>query len=133
MGGVPPQRPGPLRWLWYAFGAGLPPQFKDWVLYDATCRTWIVRHFARAFVQMSIVAVPILLIVPGPLWVRLLALLLGWGVAFQYALFNMYESVEHRTRKAGHPPGAAQAVRDEATSDERAAAEARYAARYRAE
>jgi hypothetical protein len=34
-------------------------------------------------------------------------------------------------RKAGHPTGAAQAARNEANADERAAAAARYAARYR--
>lgn len=80
---------------------------------------------------MSLVAVPVLLLVPGPLWVRLLSILLGWLVALQYALFTMQESVEHRVRKAGFPPGAAQAARDEHHAEERAAAAARYAARYR--
>jgi hypothetical protein len=98
---------------------------------DATCRTWQLRHFARAFVQMSLVAVPVLLLVPGPLWIRLLSILLGWLVALQYALFNMQESVEHRVRKAGYPAGMAQTARDEVHADERAAAALRYAARYR--
>jgi hypothetical protein len=126
-----PRRPGVLRWLWYALGGGLPPRYRTWVLYDTTCRTWQLRHFARAGVQMSLMVVPVLLIVPGPLWIRLVGILLGWLVALQYALFNMQESVEHRSRKAGYPPGNAQAVRDEANSDERAAAAARYATRYR--
>ncbi|WP_281358429.1 DUF5313 family protein [Pseudonocardia bannensis] len=69
--------------------------------------------------------------VPGPLWIRLTGILLGWLVALQYALFNMDESVEHRVLKAGYPAGTAQALRDEATADERAAAAARYASRYR--
>jgi hypothetical protein len=101
------------------------------VLHDTTCDTWRLRHFSRAFVQMSLVAVPVLLIVPGPLWIRLVGILLGWLVALQYALFNMEESVEYRARKAGYAAGTAQAVRDEANADERAAAAARYAARYR--
>jgi hypothetical protein len=101
------------------------------VLHDATCGTWQLRHFARAFVQMSLAAVPVLLVVPGPLWIRLVAILLGWLVALQYALFNMQESVEHRVRKAGYPAGTAQAVRDEDHADDRAEAAARYAARYR--
>jgi hypothetical protein len=126
-----PRRPGVLRWLWYALGGGLPPRYRTWVLHDATCRTWRLRHFARAGVQMSLMVVPVLLIVPGPIWIRLVGILLGWLVALQYALFNMQESVEHRARKAGYPPGQAQAVRDEANADERAAAAARYAARYR--
>jgi hypothetical protein len=128
---VKPRRPGPLRWLWYAFGGGLPPRYRDWVLHDATCRTWVVRHFARSVVQISPTAIPILLLVPGPLWVRLLGLLLGWLVAFQYALFNMHLSVEHRVQKAGHPPGQAQAIRAAAKADERAAEAARYNLRYR--
>lgn len=124
-------RPGVLRWLWYALGGRLPERHREWVLHDATCRTWPIRHFVRAFVQTSLVAVPILLLVPGPLWLRGVSLLLGYGVALQYALYNMQESVEHRVRKAGYPPGTAQAVRDELNADERAAAAARYAARYR--
>lgn len=124
-------RPGVLRWFWYALGGALPARHREWVLHDATCRTWPVRHFARAVVQTSLVAVPILLLVPGPLWLRLVSLLLGYGVALQYALYNMQESVEHRVRKAGYPPGAAQAVRDEQNADERARAAQRYAARYR--
>lgn len=126
-----PNRPPPLRWLWYALGGGLPPRYRGWVLHDATCGTWQLRHFARAFVQMSLAAVPILLVSPGPVWIRLVALLLGWLVALQYALFIMQESVEHRVRKAGYPAGTAQAVRDEGHADERAEAAARYAARYR--
>ncbi|MCU1664492.1 MAG: hypothetical protein JWR58_4557 [Pseudonocardia sp.] len=125
------RRPGPLRWLWYALGGGLPPRHRTWVLHDTTCNTWRLRHFSRAFVQMSLVAVPVLLIVPGLLWIRLVGILLGWLVALQYALFNMEESVEYRARKAGYAAGTAQAVRDEANADERAAAAARYAARYR--
>jgi hypothetical protein len=124
-------RPGPLRWFWYALGGGLPARFRAWVLHDTTCRSWQLRHFARAFAQMSLVALPVLLLVPGPLWVRLLSILLGWLVALQYALFTMEESVEHRVRKAGFPPGAAKAARDELHAEERAAATARYAARWR--
>jgi hypothetical protein len=101
------------------------------VLHDSSCRTWQLRHFARAFVQMSLVAVPVLLLVPGPLWVRMLSILLGWLVGLQYALFTMEGSVEHRVRKAGFPAGAAQAARDELHAEERAAEAARYAARYR--
>ncbi|WP_207908706.1 DUF5313 family protein [Pseudonocardia endophytica] len=126
-----PRRPGPLRWLWFAFGGALPERYRDWVLHDATCAGWRWRHMARAFVQMSPVAVPVLLLVPGPLWVRLCAVLLGWLVAFQYALFIMDASVDHRVRKAGFPAGAAEEGRAERTAEQRAAAAARYAGRYR--
>jgi hypothetical protein len=120
-----------MRWLWYALGGGLAPRHRTWVLHDATCGTWQLRQLSRSFVQMSLVAVPVLLIVPGPVWIRLTGILLGWLVAAQYAVFTLYESVEHRVQKAGYPAGTAQAVRDEANADERAAAAERYAARYR--
>jgi hypothetical protein len=130
---VTPKRPGPLRWLWYAFGGGLPARYRAWVLHDASCDTWMLRHFIRAFVQMSLVAVPVVILVPGPLWIRLAAILLGWMVGLQYAMYFVDGSVERRVRRAGYPPGAAQAAREELHADERAAAAARYAARYRSD
>jgi hypothetical protein len=128
---VTPKPPGPLRWLWYAFGGGLPARYRGWVLHDASCDTWMLRHFIRAFVQMSLVAVPVVILVPGPLWIRLAAILLGWMVGLQYAMYFVDGSVERRVRRAGYPPEAAQAARDELHAEERAAAAARYAARYR--
>ena len=117
-------RPDPIRWLWYALGGRLGPRYREWVLHDATCRTWRLRHFARIGVQLLIVTPLILLLVPGPLWVRLLSVLLGWLVALRYGLFIMEGSVEHRVVKAGYPAGEAQRVR------ERATAARRYAERY---
>jgi hypothetical protein len=101
------------------------------VLHDATCDTWAWRHFVRAGVQIIVAAPVILLVVPGPLWVRLTALLLGALVGLQYALWFVDGSVERRVRAAGYPPGAAQEARNALHADERAAAAARYAARYR--
>ncbi|WP_028924066.1 DUF5313 family protein [Pseudonocardia acaciae] len=126
-----PRRPGPLRWLWYALGGRLPERYRDWVLHDASCDTWVLRHFIRAMVQVSVVAVPILLFVPGPLWIRGSATLLGILVGLQYAFWFLDGSVERRVRRAGFPPGAAQAARDALHAEEKAAAAARYAARYR--
>src|SRR3954447_16205173 len=40
-------RPGPLAWIWYAIGGRLPERNRSWVLFDVTCRTWLLRHFAR--------------------------------------------------------------------------------------
>ena len=125
------RRPGPLRWLWYALGGALAPEYRGWVLHDATCRTWQLRHFARAGAQLSLLTLPLLLLVPGPLWLRMVAVLLGWLVALQYTLFNMDSSVEHRVLKAGFAPGIADAARRADTAEERAAASARYAQRYR--
>ncbi|MEJ8280581.1 DUF5313 family protein [Pseudonocardia spirodelae] len=125
------QRPGPLRWLWYAAGGALPVRYREWVLHDCSCRTWHLRHFARTAAVLTVLSVPIALVVPGPPWLRLTALLLGWLVALQYALFVMDESVEHRVVKAGYPAGTARGTRLAATAVERAAAARRYAERYR--
>lgn len=125
------RRPDPLRWLWYAVGGRLPARYREWVLHDTTCRTWHLRHFARTAAVLTLLSVPLALVIPGPLWLRLSALLLGWLVSLQYALFVMEESVEHRVVKAGYPAGTARATRLEATADERAEAARRYAERYR--
>lgn len=127
----PVVRPGLVRWLWYAVGGRLPPRHRRWVLYDATCRTWPLRHFGRTAIQLIVIAVPVLSLVPGAWWVRLVALLLGCLVALQYSLFIMEGSVEHRVRKAGYPPGTVERCRAAATAEQRRAAAARYAARYR--
>jgi hypothetical protein len=44
-------RPNPLRWVAYAYGAGLPPRYRTWVLHDVTTRTWVLRHITRSIVQ----------------------------------------------------------------------------------
>ena len=124
-------RPGPLRWLWYAMGGRLPLQYRAWVLHDVSCDTWRLRQFVRAFVQMSPMAVPILLLMPGQLWVRIAAIALGWLVGLQYALYFAEGAVERRAWTAGYTPDEIQAARDGLHADERAAAAARYAARWR--
>jgi Family of unknown function (DUF5313) len=73
-----PARPGLLRWLWYAQGGSLPPRYREWVLRDLTAPGWRWRQVLRSLVQALSVAVVVLLVVPGPLWVRLLAV--GGGV-----------------------------------------------------
>lgn len=97
---------------------------------DASRDRWVTRHFVRA-VQISLVSLPLLLLIPGPAWVRLSALLLGALMGLQYALWFMDGSVERRVRKAGYPAGAAQPAGGAVHAEEHAAAAARYAARYR--
>lgn len=128
-----PRCPDPVRWLWYALGGTLPARYREWVLHDASCRTWVLRHFVRACVQIAAVAPLILFLVPGPSWVGLASLLLGALVGLQYALWFIDGSVERRVRRAGYPPGEAQRARERRTRDEREAIEARYASRYQSE
>lgn len=61
-------RPGPFRWVAYAFGARLPVAFGTWVLHDLTARTWFLRHLARTAVQCLPAA--FLALLPGPLWLK---------------------------------------------------------------
>ncbi|MEJ3657463.1 DUF5313 family protein [Actinomycetes bacterium KLBMP 9759] len=125
------KRPNPLWWLWYAMGGGLPPRHQEWVLHDVTATWWRVRAFVRSLVQILPVAVLVYFVVPGEPWVRLMAVAGGVFVGMIYGAAFQDESTEHRAVKAGYPRGTATAVREEANADERAAAELRYAARYR--
>jgi hypothetical protein len=112
------RRPSPARWLWYAFGGGLPREYAPWVLADTTGHWWAARHLARALVQLLPVLVGVLL-VPVPLPFRLAAA--GGGV-FMGLLFSaayMVETTEHRVVKAGYPSGTSGRVRAERVERER--------------
>ncbi|MFC4947928.1 DUF5313 family protein [Pseudonocardia sp. GCM10023141] len=125
------QRPNPLQWVLYAFGAGLPASKRDWVLRDVTARTWVLRHFARTTVQLAPIAVVLFVLIPGPVWVRACAVLAGLCIGFFYSFAYMYETTEHRAMKAGFPRGTVAEVRGESTAVERAEAEERYNERWR--
>ena len=131
-------RPGVLRWLWYAMGGALPARHSAWVLHDTTTATWGYRHVLRAVVQMAVPVVLVLLLVPGPFWIRGMTALGGLLLGLIFSLAYMTETTENRVKKAGFPPGTAQAVRDGAQVSRDAertaklqAAAARRAARYR--
>src|SRR5689334_24676933 len=126
-----PARPGPLRWLWYALGGGLPPRYRDWVLHDVTAPTWAWRQILRALVQALPVALVVALLIPGSPSIRLMAVAGGVFVAMIYVLAFVDEAVEHRSVKAGFPRGYAKGVREAAQQPERDAAARRYAERYR--
>ena len=124
-------RPGPLRWLWYAMGGGLPPRYRDWVLHDVTTRTWALRQMLRSIVQLVPIGILLVLLVPGELWVRLVAVLGGAAVGMIYAASFVHLTTEHRSVKAGWARGQAEAVREKRTAPRREAAARRYEERYR--
>ena len=111
-------RPNPVQWTWYALGGGLPRRLAPWVLADTTRRTWIVRHLLRAVVQMSPVVL-LCLLVPVPLAYRLSAALGGMMIGLIFSMAFMTETIEHRVRKAGYPPGTAARVRAERAERDR--------------
>ncbi|CAM02690.1 hypothetical protein A8924_3807 [Saccharopolyspora erythraea NRRL 2338] len=98
------RRPNPAQWVWYAFGGRLPDRYAEWVLHDVTCRTWLLRHVARALTQMLPFCALVLLL-PGPLWIRLTSIALGLMVGLFYSLCFAVEMAEHRVIKHGYPPG----------------------------
>ena len=131
-------RPGVLRWIGYAMGAGLPPRHRTWVLHDTTTGTWVLRHVARSLVQLAVPVAVVLLLVPGPFWIRGMAALGGVFLALFFSLGYMTETLENRVKRAGYPAGSAQAARDRAAltrqareSERRRAATLRRGARYR--
>ncbi len=133
-----PARPGPLRWIWYALGGGLPHRFSPWVLHDTSTRTWVLRHLLRSAVQLAVPIALVLLLMPGAFWIRGMAALGGVLLALFFSVAYMTETIESRVKKAGYPAGTAEATRDRAAAlrdahdrERRQAAAARRAARYR--
>ncbi|MGY2002002.1 DUF5313 family protein [Blastococcus sp. SYSU DS1024] len=107
------QRPGPLQWVWYAYGGGLPRELAPWVLADTTRSTWVWRHLARAVVQLLPLVVACLLVVPVPLVYRVSAATGGLLLGLLFSLAYMVETIEHRVAKAGYEPGTAARLRAE--------------------
>lgn len=123
-----PQRPGPLRWTWYAFGGKLPDRYREWVLHDVTCPTWWLRHVVRSLVQVTPVAI-LLLVILGPQWITYLAVAAGAILALIYSLAYIEETGEHRLGKHGYPVGTGRKIRAHRTH--RAADQDHYNATYR--
>ena len=128
---VPVRRPGPLRWLLYAYGAGLPRAHREWVLHDVTSPSWRWRHMLRATAQLVPLLVLGYVLLPGPPWVRAMAVLGGALIGYFYSAVYMAESAEHRALKAGYPRGTAASIRDGADSEDRAERERLYTERWR--
>jgi uncharacterized protein DUF5313 len=120
--------PDPFRWLWYAVAGSLPAAYHQWVLYDLTCRTWVLRHFSRALTQFSVWWLALL--VPGPLSLRLSMVALGYLLSAYFSLSFMEDACERRLLKAGYPPGLNRRIREETPPSGRAESAAFYAAYY---
>jgi uncharacterized oligopeptide transporter (OPT) family protein len=96
------------------------------VLADTTARTWIWRHLARAVVQLLPVLVLCLVVVPVPLSYRVSAAAGGLLIGLLFSIAFMTETIEHRARKAGYPPGTAARLRAERAERERLERHAHY-------
>jgi hypothetical protein len=119
------RRPTPWQWLRYSLGGGLPENLAEWVLHDTTCPTWALRQVLRSLLVISPLIVVLLVVVPGPFWIRALSALGGMLMSLIYSLGYLVETTEHRLVKAGYPVGTGAAVRQGRAGDQRSAATAR--------
>ncbi|SFM52982.1 hypothetical protein SAMN05421805_101601 [Saccharopolyspora antimicrobica] len=106
--------------MYYQLGGRLPEQYRDWVLHDATCRTWVLRVLVRGLIQIAplgallFVALGVL----GGAWpIAAGALLLGLLVVARIVLTNSVDSVNSRLVGYGFPPGHGSAVRRQRDAD----------------
>lgn len=123
--GAAPVRPDPLRWLWYAVGGRLPDRYRHWVLWDLTSRTWVWRHFSR--VMVLFLPLWLLLLVPGPLDLRLSMIAAGYVTGLYFSLSFMEDAAERRLVQHGYPAGLNRRIREEAAAGDRAEIVAMYA------
>ncbi|HVK22480.1 MAG TPA: DUF5313 family protein [Actinokineospora sp.] len=120
------ERPGPIRWLWYAVGGTLPDQYRHWVLWDLASPRWVWRHLTRAAVLLA----PwwLLLLVPGPLSLRFSMVALALITGLYFSMSFMEDAAERRLIKHGYPAGLNRRIREESTPENRAEIVAMYAA-----
>lgn len=96
------KRPGPFRWLYYAYGGGLGTRYAQWVLHDLTSRGWLIRHLCRTLVQCLPTFLLLLLPVdPGTLFLMMVIVLFG---ALFMSVSYAHESRRHRLYKHGFIP-----------------------------
>lgn len=77
-------RPTLGRFLWYCYQGSLPAENHSWVLHDLTCRTWVLRHFARWTMAIAPLFVMYMALMPTPVGIRLYT-----GIAFGLAIYVM--------------------------------------------
>lgn len=119
-----PHRPGVLRWLWYAVGGGLPPRYSAWVLHDATCSTWFLRHIVRTLVLVALPVAAVVIFLPAPTGIRVLTAVTCGLCAVMFAIVHSIESTERRVVRAGYVGGTAEELRGRRANEAQRAANA---------
>ena len=126
------RRPDPVRWIWYAFGGGLGPRYRDWVLYDLTGRTRWERQIVRAVVQVAPFAL-VLLLALGFNWIAWVGAVCGLVLALIYSIAYFDPAADHRLVKHGFPAGTAQRIVSERENAKHPDRTRRYMETYRAD
>jgi hypothetical protein len=98
-------RPNPLHWFWYALWGPLPPRHQAWVLYDSTCSTWVLRHFARILAAAALPVAAIAIFLPAPGGLRALTAFVAGSCAVLFTATWINEATEHRLVRAGYAWG----------------------------
>jgi hypothetical protein len=63
--------------------------------------------------QLAPVVIVLVLLLPGPSWIRVMGAVGGSLVGLLYSFVFLYEATEGRAAKAGYPHGTLQEVRNE--------------------
>ena len=125
-------RPNPWQWLRYLFTGSVPARNRSWVLYDATCSTWLPRHAARYLVLITPLVVAVMVFLPASLSIRIEACFAaGASLLIGFMCFTT-ESLERRVEKAGYQWGTASQLRERRAIDAQRAVVARHRERYEA-
>ena len=95
-------RPPLGKLLWYSYGGSLPVEYHSWVLHDVTCRTWVVRHFARWMLVIVPVFFLFITLLPTPFGIRLFTDIAVCGAIFMFALVNILVDTDRRAVRAGY-------------------------------
>ncbi|GAB2457746.1 DUF5313 family protein [Jatrophihabitans fulvus] len=115
----PHPRPGLLHLLGYAFYVPLPDRYREWVLFDATCSTWVLRQVARTLLMAAVPVAAIALFLPADGGVRALTAFVAGACAVMFVTLYVNEATEYRLVRAGYPWGTGERTRIErAEADE---------------
>jgi hypothetical protein len=98
---TPRPRPNPLLWLWYALWRPLPERYKLWVLYDATCSTWVLRYLARIVLLAIPPCVAIAVFLPAPGQISVATAIVGGTLSVLFTAVWVNEGTEYRLLQAG--------------------------------
>lgn len=91
-------------------------RYREWVLHDATSRTWLLRFTLRALIRMAPLVLGALVVLwlagaqPG---LALAAVALGLIVGMYYSLSYALERTEQKLVRYGYPPRTGERVRQE--------------------
>jgi hypothetical protein len=122
-------RPSLLQWLRYEYTGTAPRKNAAWVLFDATCRTWVLRHIVRYILLIGPFVAAVMVFLPTTMALRTeTCLAAGLSIGLGYMCFTV-ESLESRIEKAGYPRGLAAEMRDRRSAEAHRAVVARNRAR----